>query len=473
MSRPPLPTRPRLSEHVSARRHRVRGEDAWVLFDERSGQAFRLGSREWGLLAHADGTRDLEGILAAAARTGSYARVSALQTFLESLHQADLLAQGPGPTFEPAPPPPSRPLDPLPAFRLACDGRGSCCRLYATVMMRPYEEAVARVLLPRVFEAGEHPERAFAPLEGSSPCGASSVGFVDGRCAYLEADGRCGLHAAGGAEGKPLGCRTFPALFVNDGESVRVTPAIECTCVLASLNSDREGELLVPNDVHTSGELDPGIHITLLPEQILITKKRYASRHELVAWSRVVAQAPSPTDVLGTFLALAAEIEAWGLSTEAAKQALAAPRAADPGSMRPALFALAERVQRRLKIDATWRTEKDLAFQSMHWICQAATLLASEQGALERILDMHPEPEDALAEAFYLRAGAHGHHFVLGPAPLVHALRDRAVRLVLARAVRRLVGPDEREQEPAAQHPLALVEATLRGYGLLHQGALL
>ncbi len=473
MPRSPLPTRPRLAEYVSPRRHQSQNEEAWVLHDERSGLAFRLGNREWGLLAQADGTRDLEGILAAAARSGTYARISALQTFLEALHEADLLADGVGPTPETPVAAPARPLDPLPDFRLICDGLGSCCRLYATVMFRPREEAVARSLLPHILDAGDHPERAFAPVSGSSPCGVSSIGFVDGRCAYLGSNGRCGLHAAGGTEGKPLGCRMFPALFVDDGHSIRVSPAVECACVLASVGVSHEGDSLVPNQVTSSDKLDPGIHIARLPDMILVTQKRYGSRDELIAWSRIVAQAPPSHDTLGIFLALADEVETWGLDPRAATRALSSPRAADPESMRPALFALVERTRRRLNIDAAWRSENDLALRSIRWISQAATLLLAEPSTLEQILATPPSTDEAIAEAFYLRAGAHGHQFVLGDAPLAYALRDRAIRIVLTRAFSRVVGPDEHLDEPALRHPLALVEATLRGHGLLSRGALL
>ena len=48
-------------------------------------------------------------------------------------------------------------------------------------------------------------------------------------CAYLEGEGRCSLHAKGGPEAKPLGCRTFPTSFIDDGDSVRVSVAVECS----------------------------------------------------------------------------------------------------------------------------------------------------------------------------------------------------------------------------------------------------
>ena len=473
MPRSPLPARPRLADHVSPRRHRARNEDFWVLHDEHSGAAYKLGTREWSLIEHADGTRDIEGIIAAAARDGTYARVPALQEFLEALHEADLLSDGVASVVAHVEPSRSLPLDPLPNFRLACDGSGGCCRLYSTIMFRPLEQAVSRSLLPHVFDAGNHPERAFAPLSGSTPCGATSVGFVDGRCAYLGSERRCGLHAAGGSRGKPLGCRTFPAVFVDDGQAVRVTPAVECACVLASVRMPHEGEPLVAEHATTTNELDEGVHIARLPEMILVTAKRYCTRRDLVAWSRVVALSPPPIDTVGVFIALAAEVEAWGLDTQAAERALSAPRPADPDAMRSSLFTLVERARRRMNIDATWRSDSDLARRAVRWIHDAATALVEDPAALPAILAAPAFAIDSVSEAFYLRAGAYGHQFVLGDAPLSLALRDRAARLVLARALPLVVHSDERASEAVLRYPLALVEATLRGHGLLSRDGLL
>lgn len=473
MSHSPLPSRPRLADHVLPRRNQARNVDVWVLHDEQSGLAYQVGSREWGLLAHADGTRDLEGIVSAAARSGTHASVTVLQTFLVALHQANLLTDGVGSRPEPLDPPPDLPLDPLPNFQLVCDGQGSCCRLYSTVMFRPLEEVVARSLLPQVFDAGEHPENAFGPMIGSSPCGASSVGFINGRCAYLGSEGRCRLHAAGGSLGKPLGCRTFPALFVADGQSVRVSPAVECACVLASVGQTQAGESLVPSSITTSDKLDPGIHISRLPDMILITKKRYATRPELVAWSNVISQAPAPLDVPGTFLALAADVQEWGLDLQAAARALISPRQLRPDALLPSLLALAERTQKRLRVDGSWRSDQDLALKSLRTIFHVADLLSTDLEKLQHYSSPTNDPRTQASEAFYLRAGAHGHQFVLGDAPLAQALHDRAVRLVLARAFGDLVDPDVRDHDPVFEHPLALVEATLRGHGLLRDGVLL
>src|SRR6185312_7309697 len=95
-SMPALPARPMLAAHVLARRHVVDGEALGVLHDRRTGRLVQIGPREWELLAAADGTRDLEGILLAAAREGARARAPALQAFFEQLQDDGMLEDGAG-----------------------------------------------------------------------------------------------------------------------------------------------------------------------------------------------------------------------------------------------------------------------------------------------------------------------------------------------------------------------------------------
>ncbi len=463
----PLPSRPRLADHAVVRRHRVGEEDFWVLHDQRSGMAFRLGPREWGLLAQADGSRDLEGIVAAASRAGAYARVETLRAFLGALHVHGLVEEGVAPIPASKARGASRPLDPLPGFSLTCDGRGSCCRLYASVIFRPVEEAYARALLPRVLDAGDHPERAFMPLSGSSPCGATAVPLVDGRCAYLDGSGLCRLHAVQGAHVKPLGCQTFPAIFVDDGEAVRVAPAVECACVLASaLDPKEDGSPLVPEGARTSDDLDEGILIVELPEESIVAPGRHAPRADLVRWTRAVAEAPAPHDTLHALFALAVAVETSGLDLDAATRALATPAPLDVELLRPFFVALAKRASRRAHIDATFRAEHDLARRAVVWIEAAARALAEDPALAAHLTISSTDPARARAEAFYLRAGAFAYQLVSIDLPLAHALRDRAARVLLARALPLVTTPDEERDEPALHHPLALVEATLRGHGL-------
>ncbi|WP_441286954.1 YkgJ family cysteine cluster protein [Sorangium sp. KYC3313] len=471
------PARPRLAAHVLARRHLVGEEERVILHDVRTGQLLQLGPREWVLLSAADGTRDVEGIVIAAAREGAHARVPAAQAFFAELQAAGLLGAddagedaGPWSAAAPAAPaastpdsgerdPRERPLEVLPDFSLHCDGRGSCCRIYASILFDPEEAARARALRPDVLSGGARHERVFTPERGTWPCAASVVAMRDGRCAYLEGEGRCSLHAKGGPEAKPLGCRTFPTSFVDDGESVRVSVAVECACVLASVGRPGGAPLLDPRLV-TRGDLDERIDIARLPGRAQVAPGATASRAEFVAWSRRLAAAAPPPDVAAGLFSLAAALEAEGL-TDAAIARFERPEPLDPAALAPWLAALHGRAARRAREDAAWRSERDLARRAMQWIADATRALG-EPDLLGALLLAPVRAPDR--ERFYLRAALHGHR-LLGALPLSHALRDRAVRLVVARALPVVVA-GAGEDDPACAEPIALVEAALRGHGL-------
>ncbi|WP_437970983.1 YkgJ family cysteine cluster protein [Sorangium sp. So ce260] len=476
MSPNALPARPRLAAHVLARRHLVGEEERVILHDLRSGQLLQLGAREWVLVSAADGTRDVEGIVIAAAREGAHARVPAVQAFLAQLHAAGLLeAEDTGEDaarWEPAagePAPPARapderdarerPLEVLPDFSLHCDGRGSCCRIYASILFDPEEAARARALRPDVLSGGARHELAFTPERGTWPCAASVVAMRDGRCAYLEGEGRCALHAIGGPEAKPLGCRTFPTSFVDDGESVRISVAVECACVLASAGRPGGAPLLDPR-LRARGDLDERIDVARLPDRPLVAPGVTAARAELVAWSRRLAAAAPPPDVAAGLFALAAAIEAEGL-TEGAIARFERPAPLEPAALGPWLAALHGRAARRAREDAAWRGERDLARRATQWIAAATLALADPDLLAALLLAPAPAPD---RERFYLRAALHGHRLV-GALPLSLALRDRAARLVVARALP-VIAAGAGADDPACAEPIALVEAMLRGHGL-------
>jgi lysine-N-methylase len=459
-----FPSRPRLASHVLVRRHLVDGDERMVLFDLGTGRLVQIGPREWGLIASADGTRDLDGIVLAAAREGAHARAPAVRGFLEQLHQAGLLDDGVEAPPEGAPAPEAdlvedrsaAPLEPLPDFSLHCDGSGSCCRIYATVLFGPVEAARARALLPLVRDGGARHERVFTPERGSGPTGGAAVTLRDGCCAYLGDDGRCGLHAAGGPGGKPVGCNTFPASFIDDGESIRVSVSVECACVLASV--DRPGgSSLLPAGARVRGDLDETLVIDRLSEHLQLTPSAMAPRSAYLAWSRFVAARPPTGDTAAAMWALADAIASDGLDVAAAARAL--DGGAPMGDARAWIAALHRHASKRAREDATWRSERDLARRATAWLAQATALLL-EDGAPSAPITA------ARSEAFYLRALLHGHRLV-GPLPLATALRDRAVRLVVARGLGLLFAAlPEAERDSACAHPLALVEATLRGHGL-------
>jgi lysine-N-methylase len=358
------------------------------------------------------------------------------------------------------------------------------------VLFSPVEVARARSLLPAVLDAGARRANAFFPERGSGPCAASAVALVDGRCAYLAESGLCSLHAAGGEGGKPRGCGLFPATFTDDGEAVRVSVAVECACVLASARIGSGGAPLVPEGALTRGDLDEAVFIAVVPDQVRVSRDRSASRGELVAWSRAALEGltdPSgeENDLPAALWSMAADVEASGLEVSAARRAFTSPKGPSSEDLTPWLEALRRRAARRAHEDSAWRSDRDLARRATRWLERSAALLL-DPGVCEAALrgDLGASPgggsapasreEQRASEALYVRALLHGHQLVdpLGEGPpLGLALRDRAVRLLLGRAMPEaiaLVAAEDPRALPdsAERHPLALVEAMLRGHGL-------
>lgn len=459
-----LPRRPRLADHVVPRLHVVDGEHVVLLHDRRKERLARIGEREWGLIAAADGTRDVEGIVVAAARAGARATVEGLREFLEDLNAAGWLAPGEAPpakltseeraarrTATPGP----IPLRRLPGFRLSCNGLGGCCRQYGTTLLSAAEVARARAFCPEVLDGGEDAARVFAPEQGSVPTGGVAVTMVDGRCAYLGADGRCGIHVAGGSEAKPIGCRTYPALFAFDGEAVRVSPSVECACVLTSAAGD-DGEPLVAG-AETTADIDPSIHLEPLAASTPIAAGLSVAGPDYVVFcdALVAALDASPALPLPELLwTLADALQGGAAPLAALEGALAAPLPLPAGPLEERLTALGARVTHRLDQDGSWRSPKDLVARALGWLHES--VLARLRG--EVIAATASPPED---ERFYLRSLAFGLHLETS-AGLAESLRDRAVRLVLARGFPARAAAED----TAASRPLALVEALFRGQGI-------
>jgi lysine-N-methylase len=451
-----LPTRPRLAEHALVRRHLVDGEELVVIHDARTGRLFRMGPREWDLLAGADGTRDFDALVLAGAQRGAFRRASELRGILEALGAGGLLADGIAYPEPPAAGDPGRLLDVLPGFGLSCDASGVCCATYGSVLFSPLEAARARALRPEILGGGEREARAFTPARGTLADGTLSVALVDGRCAYLAGDGRCTIHAAGGEKAKPQGCQVYPATFVDDGEAVRVSIGVECPCVLASVGREGGAPLVEPG-ARTRGDLGPGVRVVELPAEIPIAQGRAAPRAGLAAWSRI-ACGDGEGDAVARLWSLARAVDADGLDEGASRRALAAPELPAVEELGAWVEALAARAKARVESAEAWRSARDRSLGASRWIAAAAAALrepggtAAALGAGERFRG---------DEAFFVRASIHGHHLA-GELPLAVALRDRAVRLLLARVLGEAMPADD----PGRAHPIALVEAMMRGHGL-------
>jgi lysine-N-methylase len=454
----PIPLRPRLADHALARLQRDGARDSVVVIDQVSGETWQLGMREWVILSLADGTRDLDGLLLGAAREGAVASRAAVEEFFARLAAAGLLEEGPAHTDDaPQDVTVDRPLDPLPGYRFACDGAGVCCHQYATIVFSRLEADRARVLLPLIERGGDRLERVFTPRFGSTPGAGWAVKHVGGACAYLADDGRCGIHAAGGSHAKPFGCSLFPARFVDDGEAVRVTPLVECSCVVRSATGElTNGDPLVPGGATTRAALPPEVHVTVLGDEVALTAAVTVPTARFVAWSRAARDA-APADVAAWLWWVADRTEADG--------ALPPPDAEpelDPASLTPWLTSFARLLDDAAARARSWRAEGEVVRDGIEILRETTAVLAADPTLVEATLEAGPaRPE---AEAFYLRAVAHGHTWI-ADGPFAEHLRDLALRVLVGRAIARFLDAGAFASAAFAD-PLATVEALCRGYGL-------
>ncbi|MBI4955448.1 MAG: hypothetical protein HY908_25725, partial [Myxococcales bacterium] len=437
-----FPPRPRLAEHVLPRLHLVEGVERAVLHDTARDEVLVLDPRELTLVLAADGTRDFDGIVLAASRAGAYRRASEIARLFADLEARGMLASGvrarsPVPRAEPG-----RPLEPLPAYRFACDGNGACCRTYGSIPFGALEVARARTLLSEPL--GAERDRLFVPLFGSTG-ERSAVTMVDGRCAFLDGRERCRLELAataarpptGGAgtgpddpalRGKPRGCQTYPTTFVDDGVAVRVSLVVECPCALTSLEAGggpAEGGGLVPAGARSVGELWPGAGVLELPVELAVAGDRpRESRAALRRWSEVVCQA-----LLGVGAALDGVSVAWslaeaartgGLSEAAARAAVSAARPVEVGALAPWLEALALHARAKCAATASWRARADRTRWLAAWIGAGASELERPGAAARALAGDGARPEH---ERLFLRALVWGLHLAASDRSLELALR--------------------------------------------------
>ncbi|MEZ4294389.1 MAG: YkgJ family cysteine cluster protein [Polyangiaceae bacterium] len=466
-----MPTRPRLADHAAPRRHFIDGEEVVVVHDMRTGDLVRMPPRAWALVQAADGTRDLGGLMLAASQSGELRRTSEIVSVLTDLQAAGMLTDGIDPfAREPgeAAIGPETPLDVLP-FRLTCDGSGACCATYSTVRFTEAEAERARVLVP---EAQGGRGRVFLPLAGSGAQASVAATAIDGACAFLAGDGACEIHKGHGLAAKPSGCAIYPATFVFDGERVRVSLGVECGCVARSVGRE-EGVPLVAEGAVTRADLPEGAQIVAIPEVVEIATGLTAPREEVVRWSRAAMRLPVGGDAVAILWALAAAVEKGDLSEAGVNAALSVERPPSAEALAPWVEAVAARTAEKRDSADRWRSARDRVRVGSQRLAEAAAHLR-EPGALDRLLAANSSEAakhgvDAGLERFYVTASLHG-HALIGDVPLAHALRDRAVRILLARALgERAAGAGGAETERVSrdrEEALPLVEAMMRAQGV-------
>jgi lysine-N-methylase len=112
-----------------------------------------------------------------------------------------------------------------------CHGCTACCRDY-NVYVSDEERA-------RISAQGweKEPDIGDLPLFVRSGLWWQSryrLNQRQGHCLFLDADGRCRIHARHGADAKPLACRVFPFVLVPAGEHWRVGLRYSCPSVAAN-----------------------------------------------------------------------------------------------------------------------------------------------------------------------------------------------------------------------------------------------
>ena len=140
---------------------------------EAAGEAMKVGSRAWALLAAMDGSRDALGLVSALSQRGVSVSLADVEAFIEETSAVGIVEfedRGSAPVPHPAPPVDVgvalRPIERMPGFSLACDGSGSCCRLYPTITFSPLDAARARAALPLVRDGGDTERERLHPRAG-------------------------------------------------------------------------------------------------------------------------------------------------------------------------------------------------------------------------------------------------------------------------------------------------------------------
>lgn len=419
--------RPRLSSTVYPRRY----------VDERERVALHAGTElllleegAWRIASALDGTRDIEGIRLAAEASGVLCTREEVTSLVDHLVELGMVEWGlPPPTQEPAEVElVDRPVFALPSYAFHCDGRGGCCSHYPSIVLDVEDANRARAGRMRLLPNDPAAERSLMPFDGSLSRRRLTMALREGSCLQLEEDGRCALHREGGYDAKPKGCQRYPRTFVDDGQSVHVSIAVECDCVLRSLDHEPTEPLTT---VARSRDLPSGIVPRRLPDLVPIAGQGGVRRDAAVRWIDAFGRETAGADVVRALV----DGARW-LCREVGEAA------GDPPRLDAAIEAYVGAIRGADESARAWRAPAD----------RLRAMRAAACAAVERV-DPSTAVVDARAEAFFLRAATFGREF-LGPRPVAHALVAAAARLLIARHM---------EHGPLG-HPIAVVEAVARSF---------
>lgn len=307
--------------------------------------------------------------------------------------------------------------------------------MFGTVLMTPRDVHRAVATWPS-FELADIPiERLMMPERGSAPCAIKVPSLRNGACAFLDEEGWCGIHSRGGHEAKPLGCQQFPVRYCDDGREIRATLVPECACVLVEPEGASES---IVGEHREAEDLSSTVAVDEVPAEVELTASRTVPRQEFLEWFDDHPRDTWPED-LATWL--------WSKADELDE------RAQTPQSW---MSRLEEHAQARLALESRWRDPADTSMLTLRWIVLAAATgqtLGPGEGRPAEIERRY------LSLLFWGYAG-------VGKLPWSSCLRDRATRIWVARSMHELREAIPELRVNGYEHPLGMLEATIRGQGL-------
>ncbi len=138
----------------------------------------------------------------------------------------------------------------LPGSRLQCCGSGACCRgwVFGPVSDREKAAIESLPLRERLPYVGEGPW--FQPIDDGERIQGYRLATRGEACVFLDAQSRCGLHAAFGADAKPAFCQLFPIASIATIDGLKVFDRGECASFAVSSRSGKLIEEHLPEVRH-------------------------------------------------------------------------------------------------------------------------------------------------------------------------------------------------------------------------------
>jgi Fe-S-cluster containining protein len=113
-----------------------------------------------------------------------------------------------------------------------CTECGDCCRGWDVPLLAGEAASFAKLIAPSRLKGALGRAKEIDVISARS-----------GRCAALELDEKCAIHAAHGGEKKPRACRIFPYTFVETPTEVRVGLSFACPAVVDAEGPPLEDQL--------------------------------------------------------------------------------------------------------------------------------------------------------------------------------------------------------------------------------------